>query len=415
MVATLVALLLALCLPYIGLMCISWIGQFRVVPHARTDRTPSVSVIVPAHDEEDDIAGTLASLSSQEYRGAAEIVVVDDRSTDGTSRLIREAAARDPRIRLVRIDHAHPTMAPKVHAVRRGIESSSGEIVVTTDADCRYPKGWLEGMVSHFTDDVTMVVGYVDCTRRGEATTWLRRFETLDMMSLMVTSQALTTFGLAMASSANNQAYRRSAFEAAGGFGAIGRAPSGDEDLLMQRLGRLPGARIVFADAPEVRVTTSSMATWRDLFKQRRRWVSRYHHAVHYKPAFLASIAVLGAQSIVLSLAALATPFLDGLLPWVAAVWGAKLAVEISGMWIASVRFQRPDLAGVPVVFWAVLHPFFIGSVVIGSFVKPGAWYAGARSYRRTWLQRRARIARRTVRDWLEPRRITGRDGSSNA
>ena len=285
----------ALVIPYIGLMVLAIRGIFRAAPHPRSGARPSVTVIIPAHNEEDDLPATLASLRAQRYPGDVEFVIVDDRSEDRTAAIVRAAAAEDPRVVLVQVTEPSKRLAPKVNAVDHGIRASHGEIILTSDADCLYPEGWIEGMVSHFEDDVTMVVGYVETTRaRGphRPKNEVETFETCDWFTLMVVSRSLTHFGWKFASSANNQAYRRSAFEAAGGFGASGRAPSGDEDLLTQRLGRLPESRIVFASSPETRVLTRPMSDPFKLLRQRRRWVSRYHHVLHYHPGFVASIAV---------------------------------------------------------------------------------------------------------------------------
>ena len=67
-------------------------------------------------------------------------------------------------------------------------------------------------------------------------------------------------------------------------------------------MGRLQKDRIVFANTPDIRVYTQPMPGLYALLNQRRRWVSRYFHIMHYHPAFFAAISVLGAQSIVLSL-----------------------------------------------------------------------------------------------------------------
>jgi cellulose synthase/poly-beta-1,6-N-acetylglucosamine synthase-like glycosyltransferase len=253
-------------------------------------------------------------------------------------------------------------------------------------------------MVSHFEDDVAMVVGYVESTRAGRAKNWVETFESTDWFSLMLVSRSLTHFGWKFASSANNQAYRRSAFEAIGGFGAGGRAPSGDEDLLTQRMGRLPGMRVIFASSPETRVLTKPVPNLLALLKQRRRWVSRYQHVLHYHPAFISSIALLGFQSMMLSLGIILSPFVPTLVPWFFGLWLAKIAVELYGMNTGTRQLERRDLWGLPSLIWALLHPFFITTVIIWSLIKPSAWYAGARSYRRRFIQRQWREFRRKLR-----------------
>ena len=398
-----VLLLYLLALPYVGLMLLAFVGLFRTGREPRTRERPAVTVVIPAHDEEDKLGATLASLSAQRYPGPAEFMIVDDRSTDGTAEVIRAAARRDPRIRPLRVREPSKRLSPKVNAVRTGIQASSGEIIVTSDADCQYPEGWLEGMVAHFAPGVTMVVGYVESTRAGAAQRWLHLFESIDWFSLMLVSRSLTRFGWKFASSANNQAYRRDAFEAAGGFGAPGRAPSGDEDLLTQRLGRLPNSRIVFASRPETRVLTRPIASWGALLRQRRRWVSRYHHVMHYHPGFLASIAVLGFQSIAIAAAVVATPFVPALAPWVAGVWALEIAVMLAGLWVGTRQLDRRDLFGPQALGWALLHPFFIGTIVVWSLAKSGEWRAGADGYRRRFWVRRWREFKRRLRPGVKP------------
>ncbi|MFA5552145.1 MAG: glycosyltransferase [Trueperaceae bacterium] len=398
MTSALVFLLYLFGIPYILLMVMVVVGMFRRPATGRSRALPSVSVVLPAHNEEAKLAGTLSSLAGQVYGGPLEFVIVDDRSSDGTRQIIEEFAARDARFRLVSVESPSRKLAPKVNAVDHGIRRSNGEIIMATDADCRYHPEWVAGMVERFEDDVAMVVGYVSTSRPGEATSLLQRFESVDWFTLMLVSRSMTRFGLKFASSANNLAYRRGAFESVGGFGAAGRAPSGDEDLLTQRLGRISGSRVVFAEEPRTRVLTQGAPSTRVLLRQRRRWVSRYHHVLHYHPGFMTGIAALGLQSVFLSLSLLLIPFLPALLPWVAGLWLVKALVEWTGMGVGTRQFGRRDLWGLSTLWWILWHPAFIAVSVIGSFLSPAAWHAGAESYRRRFFQRRLREFRRRLR-----------------
>lgn len=395
-------ILFLLVLPYLSLLVLVNTGMF--LPD-RTGRRhgplPSVTVVVPAHNEEERLAGTLASLERQEYGADLEFVIVDDRSTDATAEIIAFFADRDSRFRRVAVRTPSRRLSPKVNAVNTGIHASCGEVIITSDADCEYPPGWVAELVSHFGDGVVMVAGYLETTRAGTARGNLERFETIDWLSLMLTSRSLARYGWMLTSSANNQAYLRSAFLEAGGFGSAGRAPSGDEDLLTQRLGQLPGARVAFAQTEPARVLTRPAASVRELLKQRRRWVSRYHHPMHYTPSYLAGIAALGASSVALVCSLLLLPFLPALLPAVALAWGLKLALEFFGMTTGAIQFDRPDLRGLPILHWSLLHPFFIAFSVISSFIRPGDWRTGGDDYRARLLRRQVAGWRRRLRTFL--------------
>lgn len=365
------------------------------------DYWPTVSVIIPAHNEASRLPSTLASLATVEYPGTWEIVLVDDRSSDATPALLRQAALTDPRVKLVTVTEASKRLAPKVNAVRAGILATSGEVIVTSDADCSYRPGWLVAMVSAFQPGVAMVSGYVETDpslgRQGDVPPMWARVEAADWFSLMLVSRSMLRFGRAYASSANNQAYLRSAFEQAGGFGAGARAPSGDEDLLAQRLGALPGLRVAFADEPHARVTTSSAGSFLAFLKQRSRWVSRYRHMVHYRPAFLAGLSVLGLESIVLSCALLAAPFVPELRLVTLLVYLTQTAAHVVGLNVGARQLGRRALGGGVSVVWALLHPFMIATAVIWSWLAPGDWRAGAVDYRRSLMRRRWRLLVRSL------------------
>lgn len=95
---------------------------------------PRVSMIVPACNEADTLeAATRAKLSS-DYSNL-ELVLVDDRSTDGTSDIVDRIAADDPRVRAVHVSELPRGWLGKVHALSRGCEAATGEWLLFCDAD----------------------------------------------------------------------------------------------------------------------------------------------------------------------------------------------------------------------------------------------------------------------------------------
>ena len=100
-----------------------------------------ITVIVPAYNEQELIAGCLDSLLNQTLaREYYEIMVVDNNSTDLTARIALSKGVRVEK----------EARKGYVHAIRRGIEASQTEIIAFTDADCRVPSNWLAKILEHF-------------------------------------------------------------------------------------------------------------------------------------------------------------------------------------------------------------------------------------------------------------------------
>lgn len=114
---------------------------------ARVDTGPRVSAIVPARNEGGRVGKCVRSLLSQDY-GELEVIVVDDSSTDGTPEEALEAAAGDPRFRLVRAPEPPEGWLGKPWACWVGFSESSGDVLLFVDADVEVA-GWaVSGVLS---------------------------------------------------------------------------------------------------------------------------------------------------------------------------------------------------------------------------------------------------------------------------
>lgn len=103
-------------------------------PLADRESYPLVSVIVPAHNEEENIAGCLRSCLDQDYPNL-EIILVDDRSQDNTLQIAKGLEAGDTRLRVIRVEELAPGWTGKCHALDTGYNAANGEWLVFLDAD----------------------------------------------------------------------------------------------------------------------------------------------------------------------------------------------------------------------------------------------------------------------------------------
>jgi glycosyltransferase involved in cell wall biosynthesis len=106
---------------------------------------PALSIVFPCFNEAGRLPGTLERYLAAfpEDPAAVEFVVVDDGSTDATAAVAEKTAAGDPRVRVLRSDFNHG----KGFAVRAGVLSAEGELVVFTDADGSYDPAQVERVV----------------------------------------------------------------------------------------------------------------------------------------------------------------------------------------------------------------------------------------------------------------------------
>jgi len=179
---------------------------------------PSVSVIVPAYNEEVMIAGCLRALLCQDYDGPYEVVVVDNGSTDATAEVARSFG--DDRIRVV----GEPRRG-YVHALLRGVAEARGEILAFTDADTQVGRRWLSRLVS-----CLMQEGVVACSGV---------FEFLDGPAwLRWTGRVAGRLNWHLAGA--NMAVWRQAYEEAGGFDPqVNLGADLELDLRLRRTGKV--------------------------------------------------------------------------------------------------------------------------------------------------------------------------------
>jgi glycosyltransferase involved in cell wall biosynthesis len=127
-----------------GAIQLPWVRGFPPAPDAEC---PRISILFAARDEEEKLPTALATLMEIDYP-RLEVVAVDDRSQDGTGRILDEFAATHPRLRVVHVERLPPSWLGKTHALQKAYEASTGEWLLFTDADVRLKPDVLRRAVS---------------------------------------------------------------------------------------------------------------------------------------------------------------------------------------------------------------------------------------------------------------------------
>lgn len=140
---------------YIIVFCMVWcISCLRMIYIARRirifekeappelEKWPKLSIIIPACNEAETIKPAVNTLLEQDYPDF-EIVLINDRSTDGTGAIIDEIVDKDPRVKAVHIEKLPDGWIGKVNALNTGTKLAVGEWMLFTDADVHLRQGTL--------------------------------------------------------------------------------------------------------------------------------------------------------------------------------------------------------------------------------------------------------------------------------
>lgn len=228
-----------------------------------------VSVIVPARNEAGNIISCIQSILGQDYPPKLfELLVVDDHSEDNTVGLVRSLS--DPRIRLLQ---AHAGNSGKKKALNLGIQEARGTLIVTTDADCVAPPGWLTSVVAVYESENPAFIASPVVFSQDHSP--LERFQALDFLGTMIlTGVGIHKSWFYLANGAN-LAFPKKIFLSVGGYEGIDRLASGDDMLLLHKIALEYPGRISFNKSREATVVTRPESGFRDFFWQRIRWAGK--------------------------------------------------------------------------------------------------------------------------------------------
>lgn len=112
-----------------------------------------ISIVLPAHNEQENIAAIYAEIRKYLPTDEVEIVFVDDGSTDATAARVRKLRARDPLVRLIRFSRNFGQQA----ALLAGLQAARGEAIITMDCDLQHPAEHLPRMVAEWQSGAKVV------------------------------------------------------------------------------------------------------------------------------------------------------------------------------------------------------------------------------------------------------------------
>ena len=239
-------------------------------------QNPPVSIIVAMHNAAQDIRQCLDCLLAQEYPpGLLEIILVADRCSDETARIIDTYLPLNPHLKLIVIKQVTENFAPKKYAITTAVTQARGEIILLTDVDGRPGRFWVKSMLGSFREKVGMVIGYAPYSTDRPFNALMYRLLALEYLSHAAVAAVSTAFGYPLTCVGTNLAYRKCVFEKLGGFGRYQDYLSGDDDLFLQRVREETDWKIKYARDPESHVFNAPPRTFAQFYQQRLRYASK--------------------------------------------------------------------------------------------------------------------------------------------
>jgi cellulose synthase/poly-beta-1,6-N-acetylglucosamine synthase-like glycosyltransferase len=318
---------------------------------------PTVSVVIPARNEEPTISNLLESLLEADYPPEQlEVLLVNDQSTDRTREIAESFRGRfhcaydifdvEP--------EQNSTLRAKTRPLAQGIDRARGEFVLMPDADNRVPHNWVKCMTSYFTDDVGMVCGTTLPDPHRQSRRILTAFETVDAALLLGTCAGFSGLGRTQALIGSNFAVRRSAYQQIGTYRSLDYHEIEDLSLLhaLQATGEW---KAVFPADRDTLLLTMPHRSLLDLIQQRRRWMGGWHRL---KPAIRAALTFAIVAHIVWPLLLLAP------LSWFLGLYGLLVLGDSVVAARMLHRYQRTRL-----IPWLLVYPVFAAVYAVSLLV----------------------------------------------
>ena len=361
---------------YAGSLFYFIIGLSKEENSPNNIETPPVSVIITVRNGEKNINRLLNSLKNQTYNGEMEFIIVDDESTDRTVNIIQKFTQMDSRFKYLSSKGGDQKLTYKKRALDSGIKNAQFEHLLFTDIDCIIQYLWVENMMLSFTDETDYLIGYSEAV---DATTSASKFQKADFFMLLSAARGMANNKSAWACTGQNQGYRKSLYNAVGGFSQITEQLQGDDSLFLLLCRKAKNVNVNFANSPGSFVISRPELTWIAFLKQRIRWAG--DSKVFWKfnlPFYFTSIAtfILNMGIIVMPLIYGFTIFLDS---WYMNILLIKFIAEYILIIMGGKAFHR-QFSLINFLQWYFIQPLYVAVVSVGSILNVNRSWQGRKS-----------------------------------
>lgn len=305
LVITLILIVGFYCVMNIALISI-WLSNKPYRLQANQDNLLRISVIIPVRNEAGNIISLLKDLEKQQYpKDKFEVIVADDDSTDNTIALLQQFQKLTSLQLLINsLPPKENNTSPKKRAIQSSIQLANGELIVTTDGDCRVNERWLM-TIADFQATTGAFLISSPVTFTNETPTWIQRLwiniQTIEFSSLIGTGACAMLAKKPNMCNGANLAYLKTVFEEVGGFAGNENLASGDDEFLMHKIAGLYPDKVRFLKNCSAIVETQAHTSIKSFYYQRKRWASKWKHYSSYTTTALAVFIFLANFAVILA------------------------------------------------------------------------------------------------------------------
>lgn len=238
------------------------------------EKMPSVSVVICAKNEAENLERNLKVIMIQKYPNF-EVIVVNDQSTDNTENVVKYFCDRNSNLRLLSIkkDIVKP-LPGKKFPLRVGVEGATHDIIVVTDADCKPANTlWLNTLVSEFLRETDFVLGYAPFNKTKGLLNKLIRFDNV-IAAMQYFSFSLV--GMPYMGVGRNMAFRKKEFLNYEESEKAKKILSGDDDLFINK--KATRAATEIAIHKDSFMFSNAKNTWTEWLNQKTRHTQTSYH-----------------------------------------------------------------------------------------------------------------------------------------
>ena len=243
------------------------VSNVKISDNSFEEALQSVSIIICARNEADNLVRNLPLILEQNYPFPFEIIVVDDASIDNTPLILNQFAAAYSNLKVINI--TEKKIKGKKGALAAGIEAAQYEWLLLTDADC-YPlsKNWVFDMMKG-VNGKEIGLAYAPYQKRDGFLNKFIRFETVwtatQYMGFALAGEPYMGVG-------RNLIYKKKLYKKAGGFEKHEHIASGDDDLFINSVISKKNFKIILE--PSTFMCSLPKTRWNAYFTQKNRHFS---------------------------------------------------------------------------------------------------------------------------------------------